>query len=181
MDPDDRILVVSGHALARPAWAAVLEDPAAASCDIAVETDAARAPTGTFLIRCGCLADIPPRGFIDLKEQAMPLIAARHDVRVLATAAPPPIPILNLDGYLRAVRECHAGGAAVEDWRCSFALAEPGSTVHPSARLHDAVVLAGARVEAGAVVVRSLIGPGGVVPRGGSAIDELVAGPEARP
>lgn len=182
MDPDDRILVVSGHVLARGGWAAILDDPAAASCDLAIETDEGRAPTGTFLVRCGCLADLPARGFIDLKEQAMPQIAARYDVRVLPSADAPPIPILTLDGYLRAVRECHADGAPpVEDWRCSFALAEAGASVHPSARLHDAVVLAGARVEAGAVVVRSVIGPGAVVARGGSAIDELVSGPEGRP
>ena len=44
-----------------------------------------------------------------------------------------------------------------EDWRPSFAIAEAGAEVDQTARVHDSVVLAGGVVEAGAVVVRSVV------------------------
>jgi hypothetical protein len=44
--------------------------------------------------------------------------------------------------------------------------------------VHDSVVLRGAVVEAGAVVVRSIVCPGGVVKKDRQAVDQLVCGQE---
>ena len=65
-------------------------------------------------------------------------------------------------------------GAFAEDGWSSFALVEPGADVSPDARLHDAVVLRGARVEPGAIVARSLVASDAIVPRGATVVDRLV-------
>ena len=67
-----------------------------------------------------------------------------------------------------------------EDWKPTFALCEAGAVVDPSARLHDSVVLRGGRVEYGAVLVRSVVCPGGVVRRERTAVDQFVTAGQAK-
>ena len=50
--------------------------------------------------------------------------------------------------------------------------------VDPRAHVHDSVVLKGGTVEAGAVVVRSIVCPGGVVKKDRHSVDQLICGPE---
>ena len=61
-----------------------------------------------------------------------------------------------------------------EDWLPAFAIVEDAFTVDPRSHVHDSVVLRGGVVEPGAVVVRSLVCPGGVVRRDRSAVDQFV-------
>jgi hypothetical protein len=68
----------------------------------------------------------------------------------------------------------------VEDWMCTFKLTEDGAAVDSSARLHDSVVLSGGRVGSRSSVVRSLVGPGGVVAAGTEVFDELLPRGEQR-
>jgi hypothetical protein len=180
LDPTRRVLVVPGHSFPRTPLAEILRQLSQCDADVVVHADGQSVPTGLFLVRCGALALLPAKGFVDLKEQALPLIAFRAEVYVVRTDHPAPMPIRTLDGYINALRAAAAPNApspavAAEEWRCTFALAEPGSEVHPTARLHDAIVLAGGRVRSGAVVVRSLVGPGGIVQQGEAIFDELVA------
>lgn len=182
LDPQARLLVASGHGLPRRRLAEVYAALARSDDDVVIHTDAASQPTGFFLIRCGALRGLPAVGFVDLKEQALPQLASAFRVGVASDAAPATMPIRTLHGYLAAVRElaapagAHASDRALppEDWMCTFALSEAGASVEPSARLHDSVVLAGASVRSRASVVRSLIGPGGVVGPGQSVFDELL-------
>ena len=51
----------------------------------------------------------------------------------------------------------------MEDWKSSFSIIEDEKSVHRKARVHNSVVLDGARIEAGAIVVRSVVCPGGCV------------------
>jgi hypothetical protein len=132
-------------------------------------------PSGLFLMRCGAVRDLPAVGFVDLKEQAMRSLADRY--RIMA------VPICTLAGYIEAIRTHHLGP---EDTRTAdpfaelhhagFVIVEDGAKVHPSAIIHDSVVLKGATMEAGAVAVRSLIGPGAVLRSGDRAVDKLVGG-----
>jgi ADP-glucose pyrophosphorylase len=48
------------------------------------------------------------------------------------------------------------------------------------ARAMDSVVLAGAKVGAGAILGRCIVGPGAVVPAGARVVDEIIRGREAR-
>jgi len=137
------------------------------------------------------LREIAAEGFVDMKEQALPRIATRFDVRVLNRPRPSGLPLRTLEDYVTALR-CHhrrsgedgASEAIVtdplaENLSAAFALVEPGAKVDSTARLHDAVVLAGAVVEPGAVLVRSVVCPGGVVRRDRSAVDQFVTTPAA--
>jgi NDP-sugar pyrophosphorylase family protein len=178
LDPDGHVLVAPANAYLSDSLFPILSQLASQDADVAIHADATNAPTGFFLFRCGTLAGLPAKGFVDLKEQALPHISARGAVRVLRGDAQRLTPIRTLDGYIRALRAAaspdEAWNDSSEDWRCTFSLSEDGSEVHPTARLHDSVVLAGGRVGAGATVVRSLVGPGGVVAANESVFDELL-------
>lgn len=179
MDPDSHVLIAPGNALCRESLESVLASMADCPADVVVQTTPTGTPTGFFRIRCGVLAGVAPRGFIDLKEQLLPNLASRFDVRVVSTPLAPPLPIRSLDGYVRALRwAAHDGVVAgrdeAEEWEFTFSLAEQGASVDPAARLHDSVVLAGGSVGPKALAVRCLVGPGGRVKAGESCFDQLV-------
>jgi N-acetylglucosaminyldiphosphoundecaprenol N-acetyl-beta-D-mannosaminyltransferase len=138
-------------------------------------------PSGLMLITCRALRLIPKTGFVDMKEQALPSIASKYDVSVLQCRRPTGLPIRSLSDYIAALRALHQPVRAAvtdpwaEDWKPTFAIIEAGAVVSSAARIHDSVVLAGASVEAGAVVVRSVIS--GTVRRDRKAVDQCVEGP----
>jgi mannose-1-phosphate guanylyltransferase len=180
-EDNDRIIVANGNSsVVRPLHDVVLS-MLNVSADVTLHADGALAPTGFMLIRAGVLRGIARRGFVDFKEQALPVIARDHSVRVVVEDAPVTVPIRTLDGYIRAVRAYGQGSNAlalddpfVEDWRFSFGLIEDGADVGKGAHVHDSVVLRGARVESGAVLVRSVAGPGAVVPNGPVICDQVL-------
>jgi NDP-sugar pyrophosphorylase family protein len=158
-----------------------------------------------MLLRAATLRAIPRLGYFDFKEQALPSIAAKHDVRVVPLHGPSVIPIRSLGDYIRAARHYHgalAGKSAaavvhfarsqieaepfdglcgIDGWRSFFSIIENEAVVDPTAHLHDSVVLAGATVEAGAIVVRSLVAPGAIVRRDQRAVETIVTSdPKAR-
>jgi N-acetylglucosaminyldiphosphoundecaprenol N-acetyl-beta-D-mannosaminyltransferase len=139
-------------------------------------------PSNLMLLTCKALRVIPNFGFVDMKEQALPSIAAKFDVRVVQYKRPTGMPVRSLADYVAALRSYHGRGSGRkivsdplgEDWRPIFAIAEPGTTVDATARVHDSVILAGATVEAGAVVVRSVVCPNGIVRKDRKAVDVFV-------
>lgn len=143
-------------------------------------------PCGLFLVRCGALASIRDIGFLDFKEQVLPKLGgAGHPVRPVIRESATAIPIRALDGYLsglRAVARMRAGKPRDmdpfgEDWSPTFAIVEPDAVVDATATIHDSVVLGGARVERGAVVVRSVIGPTAKVKAGETVADAALGVP----
>ena len=187
-DDDDLILVANA--------AQVLLDPltgiAAAlqhkGGDVAVVSHEDGTPSGIMLVTCKTLRLIPATGFVDMKEQALPLIASKYDVRVLRHRRPTGLPVRSISDYVQALRFHHlrrngrlgSTDPLAEDWSPSFSIVEPGATVDASARVHDSVVLRGARVDPGAVLVRSVVCEGAVVSRDRTAVDQLVAGRNAK-
>jgi hypothetical protein len=144
-------------------------------------------PGGLMLIRCAALRDISTRGFIDLKEQALAGIAKHFDVRVVHCRRPTGLPLRTTYDYITALRQWHRGSGRnqgirrggqidplAEDFSRGFSLVESGALVDSTAYLHDAVVLRGARIEANASVVRSLIGPNRLVKREARVIDDYI-------
>lgn len=150
-------------------------------CDVSLVAHRDGTPSGLMLVRCGALRLIKPIGFIDMKEQALPEIAAVHDVRAVPTRRPTGLPIRSLDDYLNALRLLHGkrneptpfDDALAENWQKRFAIVESGASVGDRAYVHDSVVLKGARVEDGAAVVRSLVCPGATVRSGQQIVDGL--------
>jgi mannose-1-phosphate guanylyltransferase len=182
-DDDDYLLVATGaQILIRPLEELVVV-LASRTPDVAIVGHDDGTPAGLIWVRCGCLRTIPALGFVDLKEQALPQIARRHQVEVVKL---PPVgtSLRTPAEYVRAIRQYHLrkrnderlGNPFAEDWCPTFSLIEDGAEVDASAQVHDSVVLKGGRVEGGAVVVRSVIGPTGIVRRGRHVVKQLVLG-----
>jgi len=181
-EDDDYLLVANAPQILFEPLATLAELLSQLEADIALARQPDGTPSGIMMIRCGCLRAIPRVGFVDLNEQAMPMIAHAHDVRVYRHPHTTGMPIRTLGGYLEAVREYHrrlggqsdAGDPMAEDWQATFTLVEDGAQVDPTAVVHDSIVLRNARVEAGALLVRAVVcGDAHVMPRQ-SAIDRLV-------
>ncbi len=183
--PDDsRLLVIHASQLPFQSVAETLAEHAPDDADITLICDRHGSPSGVMLIRCGCLREINPVGFVDLNEQALPQIAKQHRVHVARTPRPTTRSLRTLSGYLETLRTYYhqRGGRLIddspfaEDWQASFQVIEGGAVIDETAIIHDSVVLAGARIQAGAVIVRSVVCPGAVVGRGERRVDRVVMG-----
>lgn len=183
-DPDDYILVANAAQVLLdplPAIAAALDRRHA---DVSLIAHRDGTPSGLMLLRCGVLRMISPVGFIDMKEQALPEIATRFDVRAVQTRRPTGLSVRNRVDYLAALRVLHRRGqrrgdpgALDEDYVKSFALVEAGASMDDTAYVHDSVVLRGARLDRGCAVVRSVVCPAAVVPPDAQVMDTLVKPP----
>ena len=181
-DDDDLILVANA--------AQVLLDPLVALAttldnrrgDVGIISHRDGTPSGIMLMSCKTLRLIPATGFVDMKEQAMPSIAQRYAVEVVHRRRPTGLPVRSASDYVTAMRLYHMRRAGkttlvdplAEDWQPSFGIVEEGAVVDPTARVHDAVVLRGGVVEAGAVLVRSVVCPSGLVRKDRTLVDEFV-------
>ena len=169
----DYIIVGNGSAVLLQPLPAIVQELRETAGDVALLAYEDGSPLDVMVVRCGCLQVIPAIGFCDLKEQGLLLMSRKYKVRVVPRRDPASLSVRTLRGYICALRRYHrvstgseAANPFEEDWKPLFSVREEGAEVHPSARLHDAVVLAGGRVERGAVVIRSVVCPGGVVPTG---------------
>jgi hypothetical protein len=196
---DDDVLVVANAAQALLAPLADLAGALAESDgDVSLVSHADGTPSGLMLIRCRALRGVAQRGYVDMKEQALPAIAKDFKVNHLyQTGGASGLPIRTVEEYIAALQRRHRLGLGqaptpasammpaetacdpfAEDCRPTFAIAELGALIDPEARVHDSVVLKGAVVEAGALVVRSIVCPGGTLSAGETAIDRLVMNAE---
>jgi hypothetical protein len=181
-DDDAFVLTASAAQLMTESLVDLATDLAARQSDLAVAVQADGSPSSVMLIRCGCLKHISSVGFIDLKEQAIPQIAARHSASVAWRTGRTEHQVRTLSDYVSAVRlhQRQVAGATTGDdpfaerWESSAAVVEGGATVDPSATLHDSIVLTGGRVERNATLVRSVVCAGGVVRRGQVVVDRFV-------
>jgi len=176
--PDDLLVVANAAQFLLRPLAELVAELDALRADLAVLAHRDGTPSTLMLVRCGCLKSLPELGFLDMKEQAIPLLAAAHDVRVVCAQRLVTLGLRTAQTYLAGLRALHAAahGGQGEEWRSAFAIIEEGAAVDPRARLHDSVVLRGGRVGAGAVLVRSVVCGGGIVPRNAVIVDKLVTG-----
>lgn len=157
---DGMMLVATGGSVLTQPLPDVVERLVALDADVALLAEHDGTPTGVMLVSAAVMREIPGAGYLDFKEQCLPGIAERHRVRVAHAPRGERacLPIRNREQYLEALAH-QAGGAP-------FHLVEDGAEVASTGRIQDAVVLAGARIGAKAVVARSILGPGAVVPPG---------------
>ncbi len=185
-DPASYVLVVSASQLLLTPLVELLTDLSATGGGVALVSHEDGTPSGTMLVRCGCLEAVPDVGFVDLKEQALPDMGRGHRVTVVNSRTPTTLPVRRGSGYVLALRVHHGAAEGhrtlenpyAERWRPAFTLVEDGATVAPTAQLQDSVVLRGGYVGDGAVVVRSVICPGARVGRRERVIRRVV-GPGA--
>ena len=189
-DDDDLILVATASQVLLDPLQALSAALAHKGGDVTLLSHRDGTPSGLMLLRAGTLRLIPAIGFFDMKEQALPLLAQKHDVRVVHCRRPTAAPIRTLADYSAALRIHHrrrlgklpGGGAGdsngspmQDDWRPTFSIVESGASVAARARLHDTVVLRSAIVEADASLVRCVVCPGAVVRQKTSAIDRFLS------
>ena len=188
-DDEDLILVANAAQILMDPLPSIVSALHRLGGDVTVVSHEDGTPSGIMLVTCKTLRQIPESGYVDMKEQALPEIARRYDVRVLDRRRPTGLPVRTLEDYIQALRHHHrrrAGKRAAvdplaEDWNPTFALIEPGAQVDPASRVHDSVVLKDAVVEAGAVLVRSVVCPGGVLRRDKTSVETFItAVPEGR-
>jgi hypothetical protein len=182
---DDLILVANATQILLDALAVIATALDRKRGDVALLSHRDGTPSGIMLITCKTLREIPATGFVDMKEQALPAIASQFDVKVLHARRTTGVPIWSLQDYISALRQHHGkktgrrvGDPLAEDWQPTFSIIEDGANVDPTARIHDAVVLKDAVVEANALIVRSVVGPGGSVKRDATVVDEFVKSPQ---
>ena len=180
---DDLLLVGNAHqVLLDPLWAiaAALDHKTG---DFTLISHRDGTASGLMLLSCRTVREISRVGYIDLKEQALPTIAKRHDVRVVHCRQPTGLPLFTLADYITSLQQHYRRrerkrarvAPLSEDYNRHFAIVEDGATVAPDAYLHDVVVLRGATVEAGAAAIRSLVCPGAVIRRGKLMSDQLIS------
>ncbi|HEX2973911.1 MAG TPA: hypothetical protein VHP11_16380 [Tepidisphaeraceae bacterium] len=180
---EDYVLVGNAAQMPLRPLGGLVREMAATGADITLVSHADGTHSGLMWIRCGCLRLIPEVGFVDMKEQALPMLARTCRVAVVHRQYPTTLPVRTPSDYVAALRRYHASvdsdaslaGPFAEDWYPKFAIVERGAEVAAGACIHDSIVLRGGRVERGATVVRSVVCPGGVVHRNSVVVDELVS------
>jgi hypothetical protein len=177
-DENDMILVGNAAQILLDPLPALVQSLKRTKGDVALIGHRDGEPSGLMLVSCKALRLIPKVGFVDMKEQALPIIARQCDVRVVQCRRPTGLAVRTLSDYIAALRALHkpiratATDPWAEEWKSTFTIVESGATVAPSARIHDSVILSGANVEAGAVVVRSVVD--GTVKRDRKVVDESI-------
>ncbi len=179
---DDLILVANAAQILLDPLVALASSLDQKRGDVTVISHRDGTPSGMMLVTCKTLRLIPATGFVDMKEQAMPLIAQNFAVEVVHRRRPTGLPIRSVTDYITAMRYYHMRRAGkttladplAEDWQPTFSIIEEGALVDPSARIHDSVVLRGGVVEAGAVLVRSVVCPSGLVKRDRAVVDDFI-------
>ncbi|MFO0831150.1 MAG: hypothetical protein U0637_04805 [Phycisphaerales bacterium] len=180
---DDALLVVHGNQVLLRPLTEVFASLAAVDADIVLLAEPDGSSSGVHLMRCRALRDIRAKGYIDLKEQALPALSQAHRVRVVRASGPTGLRVRTLEQYIRALRALKTGDvldrpdAYAEEWATTFALSQEGAMVDPGATIHDSVVMRGAVVGPRAVVVRSLVCDGARVPAGATIFDAVIASP----
>ena len=179
---DDYVLVATAAQLLEKPLAAMATALASVDADIALIAHTDHTPSGLMLVRCGCLRRIVAKGFIDMKEQALPRWPSTTTCGLCRTLSLRVFRFAGRHQYIGALRRHHhrlAGGSTndpfQENWKATFSIVENPDDVRPGTRIHDSVVLRGAHVDEGAVVIGSVVCPGAIVRRGQMIVDQVVA------
>jgi hypothetical protein len=181
-EDEDYILVANAAQVIGEPLVRIVAAMASRCGDIAITSHDDGSPSSLALIRCGAMRMIRKTGYIDFKEQVLPIVAQTHSVVVVRMPRAIGLPVKSLAEFIRAVRLFYAlkGGERpsfdplAEAWAATFSLVEDPRDVHHSAEIYDSIVLRGARVERNTVLVRSMICPGAVVSAGSTVVDRLV-------
>lgn len=157
---DGMMLVATGGGVLTRALPEVVAQLLALKADVAMLAEHDGTPTGVMLVSAAVMREIPGAGYLDFKEQCLPGIAEKHRVRVAIARQGERacLPVRNREQYLESLGYLAGGNP--------FQVVEEGAEVAADSRVRDAVLLSGARVRTKAVVARSFLGPGAVVPAG---------------
>lgn len=168
LDDDARILVLTASEVDEDDLAAAIDTVGSIDADVVLCRRADYSPAGLWSVRARCLRGISGVGYADFKEQVLADLAKTAEIRVATLA--------RSDGHRHAIRDLNSYLACVADLRADGAsdvIAEPDVQRSPEAIVVGSVLLRGAVVEPGAVVARSVIGPGVRVRSGQTVVDAV--------
>ncbi|MEM1013782.1 MAG: WecB/TagA/CpsF family glycosyltransferase, partial [Planctomycetota bacterium] len=146
-DPSALVLVCTARQVMIDPLVAVVRTLAgriARGADAAIIAHRDGTPAGVMLIRSGVLQSIKAVGYVDMKQQALPELRNRFDIRVVRSRRATGIPIFGATSYIQAVGRYHAqrdgrgfeapplGIPLAEDFGCHFTLVEDGAQVDSS-------------------------------------------------
>lgn len=175
------LLVVEGARLVEANLASLLEAHRRSEAAVTVARDGFGAPAGVYVVRAEALDFIPPRGFMDLKEQWLnKLLSAGQRVEVRDLVGRSYL-LKTRSDFLRAARELAGvadvrgeacGSRTLDGYGCHGSVVSESARVEPGSVVVDSVIMPGAVIRAGGVVVRSLVGPGFVVEAGVPMVEQ---------
>jgi hypothetical protein len=180
---DSYLLVTSGNQVLLVPLEELAQELSSRGGDITLLAGDDGAFMGMMLVRVGAIRGVREVGFLDFKEQVLPRLAREYDVRVVNRPGVTGMPIRTLDSYIAALttysKQRFGGSTGLnrdgsEKWFSTFAIQERDANVAASARIHDSVILDGAKVGTNAVIVRSVVSGTGVVRSGQLAADRVV-------
>lgn len=184
---DDRMLVMTANQVLLRPLPEIFELLAHAGGDIAMLTDPDEEDCGIALMRAGALRPIRGNGYIDFKEQALPMLLKQFDVRVARSPRNAVLPVRTLEQYVRTLRALSDGkdehdrpDPYEEEWTPTFSVVDPRAAVEQGALVHDSVVMRHAHIGAGAVLVRSVACEYAKVAPGAMVFDTVVPSERAR-
>lgn len=181
----DEIVVVEGARLLSSGIGRLIEHHRQSEALVTVARDPQGSPAGVYAIRAEALDEVPPRGFMDLKEQWLNKLLAAGKRVVVHEIAGRSLLLKTREDFLDAVLQLAGKRSAGEnrlvcDSRTLHGFGSHRSEVAADARVEpgavvvDSVVMPGAVVQAGSVVVRSLVGPRALVETGTRLVDGCV-------
>ena len=106
-DDDDLVLVANAAQLLIDPLSVIAAALDHKRGDISLISHQDGTPSGVMLVRCKTLQEIAQTGFVDMKEQALPLIAQKYDVKVMHCRRPSGLPIRSLRDYIAALKHYH--------------------------------------------------------------------------
>ncbi len=182
LNADEVVTVVEGASLPPESLESLVRAMTPMTAAVIGATDSYE-PMGMYLFRRDVFRSIPRVGYHDMKEQLLPAINAQRGVAKLAILGTEVCRIRDRRSYLRAVELVsqrreesnhtiyrRADGARV----VGASLVSDSAHIESRALIQDSVILDGSVVGQGAVVCRSIIGPGAKVPEGTRMIDSVL-------
>jgi len=198
LNADDWVLVIEGNRFCSGSLSGLVESHNKSQAQITVAHNDDTTPAGLYLLRRGTLDLVPPRGFMDLKEQWLGL-AVRAGLEVMTHNLAPAasIAVRNLEDALKVVCLDQHGvqyrtdtitnpnpvveGSPVVGQRSRWeSVVSPGANVGLSAVITESIIMPDASVGEGALVARSLVMPGAKIDPGAEVLDDIVAPGEVR-
>ena len=196
---DERVLVIEGNRFASGSLAALVSDFEESRPQISVAHNSDMTPAGVYVLRRGTLDLVPPRGFMDLKEQWLGLaVRAGLSVRAFGLDSDPSFAVRTLPDLLRAAGvgrgmgpsgtdKIEGGSSSLLDASVMLgqrprweSVVSPEADVGLSAVVTESIVMPDATIGEGALVARSLVMPGARIDPGAEVLDDIVPGGENR-
>jgi len=186
--PDSVILVAEAARYIAGTLSQLIEDWTEHQPDVLVAKTPDGTPAGIMLMKASALKLVPDTGFMDVKEQWLPLcIEDGMKIWTSSTRNFMPFPLRSLDQFLAASAIASGKPCPITSTIPVLGPLSPITKTEDKSRIAedaevardavvaDAVVMPGSKVGPGAIVVRSLVCPGAEVPAGEIVVDSVVA------